>query len=57
MRFLGSPLLVQGIRQIEHMMEGQGRTQAMLCSSIDSQIGIVNNLFSHDGLEPDAQIL
>jgi hypothetical protein len=22
MRFLGSPLLVEGIRQIEHMMEG-----------------------------------
>jgi hypothetical protein len=22
MRFLGSPILVEGIRQIEHMMEG-----------------------------------
>jgi hypothetical protein len=29
----------------------------MLRSSIDSQTGIVNNLFSHHGLKPDAQIL
>jgi hypothetical protein len=36
MRFLGSPLLVEGIRQIEHTMEGYGHAQAMLRSSIDS---------------------
>jgi hypothetical protein len=29
----------------------------MLHSSIDSQIGIINNLFSHHGLEPDVYIL
>jgi hypothetical protein len=54
MRFLGSPLLVEGIRRMEHTMEGQGRAQAMLHSSIDSQTSIINNLFSHHGLEPDA---
>jgi hypothetical protein len=54
MRFLGSPLLVEGIRQIEHTMEGEGRAQAMLHFSIESQTGIINNLFSHHGLEPDA---
>jgi hypothetical protein len=53
-RFLGSPLLVEGIRRIEHTMEEQGRTQVMLHSSIDSQTGIVNNLFNHHSLEPDA---
>jgi hypothetical protein len=36
------------------MMEGYGCAQAMLLSSIDSQTGIINNLFSHHGLEPDA---
>jgi hypothetical protein len=36
MRFLGSPLLVEGIQQIEHMMEGLGRTQLMSCLSIDA---------------------
>jgi hypothetical protein len=35
------------------MMEGWGRAQAMLRSSIDSQTGIINNLFSHHGFEPD----
>jgi hypothetical protein len=54
MRFLGSPLLVEGIRQIEHTMEGEGRAQAMLHFSIESQTSIINNLFSHHGLEPDA---
>jgi hypothetical protein len=54
MRFLASPLLVKGIRWIEHMMEGQGRAQAMLRSSIDPQTGIINNLFSQHGLKPDA---
>jgi hypothetical protein len=54
MRFLGSPLLVEGIRRIKHMMEGWGRTQVMLYSSIDSSTGIINNLFNHHGLEPDA---
>jgi hypothetical protein len=34
-------------------MEQKGRAQVMLRSSIDSQTGIINNLFSHDGLEPD----
>jgi hypothetical protein len=29
----------------------------MLRSSIDSLTGIINNLFSHHGLDPDAQIL
>jgi hypothetical protein len=54
MRFLGSPLLVEGIRWIEHTIEGLGRSQAMLPSSIDSQTGVINNLFNHDGLEPYA---
>jgi hypothetical protein len=54
MRFLGSPLLVEGIRRIKHTMEGLGCAQAMLHCSIDSQTGIVNNLFSHHGLKPDA---
>jgi hypothetical protein len=54
MRFLGSPLLVEGIRRIEHTMEGYGRSQAMLRSSIDSQTHIVNNLFNHYGLKLDA---
>jgi hypothetical protein len=54
MRFWGSLVLVEGIWQIEHMMEGYGCAQAMLLSSIDSQTGIINNLFSHHGLEPDA---
>jgi hypothetical protein len=54
MRFLGSPLLVEGIRRIEHTMEGYGHAQAMLRSSIDSQNDIINNLFSHHDIEPDA---
>jgi hypothetical protein len=54
MRFLGSPLLVEGIQRIEHMMEGSGCAQAMLHSSIDSQTDIINKLFSYHGLEPDA---
>jgi hypothetical protein len=54
MRFLGSPLLVEGIQWIKHMMDGYRCAQAMLRSSIDSQIGIVNNLFSCHGLELDA---
>jgi hypothetical protein len=53
-RFLESLLLVEGIRRIEHMMEGKGRAQVMLCSSIDSLTGIINNLFSHHRLEPEA---
>jgi hypothetical protein len=36
------------------MMEGQGRAQVMLRSSINSRTGISNNLFIHHGLEPDA---
>jgi hypothetical protein len=36
MIFLGSPLLVEGIRRTKHMMEGLGYTQAMFHSSIDS---------------------
>jgi DMSO/TMAO reductase YedYZ molybdopterin-dependent catalytic subunit len=36
MRFVGSPLLVEGIRRIEHTMEGLGRAQVMLRSSINS---------------------
>jgi hypothetical protein len=54
MRFLRSPLLVEGIRQIEHTTEGYGHAQVMLRSSIDTETGIINNLFSHHGLEPDA---
>jgi hypothetical protein len=54
MRFQGSSLLVEGIRHIEHMMQGQGCAQMMLHSSIDSQTGIINHLLSHHGLEPDA---
>jgi hypothetical protein len=54
MRLQASPLLGEGIRQKEHTMDGQGRAQAMLCSSIDSQTDIINNLFSHHSLESDA---
>jgi hypothetical protein len=54
MRFFGRPLLVEGIRRIEHTMEGWGHAQVMLRSSIDSQTSIVKNLFNHCGLEPNA---
>jgi hypothetical protein len=54
MRLRASPLLVEGIRRKEHTIEGQGHAQAMLRSSIDSQTDIINNLFSHHGLDPDA---
>jgi hypothetical protein len=52
MRFLESPLLVEGIRRIEHMMEGRDALRRC-CVPPSTQTDIINNLFSHYGLEPD----
>jgi hypothetical protein len=41
---------LEGIERIEHTLEEYMK----LCSSIDSQTNVIDGLFGHLGLDPDA---